>query len=75
MSDKVLVWMLGALVGVIMGLSGLVARYHFTQTESISHNLAQIRDDNSASKQQLRDMEHRLDRMEEKLDNIQRWVK
>lgn len=72
---KLVFWLLGVLASAILGISGLVASHQLSQAEVINQRLISLEVSAADRTRAQAENERRLQRIEDKLDNLQRWVK
>lgn len=80
--NKVIHWLLGAMLAVLLGIAGIMASETLSHAnridirlDSINTQLSNISSESSARSQQLNDQERRMQRLEEKIDALQRYVR
>lgn len=68
--SKLMYWIMGILGTGIISVGGLVMVHTLAQTETISQRLVMVQSENAAMKQQLVDVNRRLEKIEGKIDVI-----
>lgn len=72
---KLVFWILGFLGTVVLALGGLLAAHEIGQSDRMENSLSIIEAQEATLTQRSNDVERRLERIEEKLDQIQKQTR